>query len=56
MIKWLLTGLIVYLLYRYFIATPAIPPAGSSDETRQSTDSQTKRDEEGEYIDYEEVD
>lgn len=54
MIKLLITGLIIYFIYRYFIAPPAIDKTGQKQELHQQN-SQGKGDD-GEYIDYEEVD
>ena len=49
MLKLLITGLIIYFIYQYFIASPAL--------NRSSTDDPARIDEEdGDYIDYEEVD
>ncbi|MEL7222701.1 MAG: hypothetical protein AAGJ93_15375 [Bacteroidota bacterium] len=52
MIKLLITGTLVYFIYRFFIAPPAIDeePRSSSNQPPQ----ENKHDDE--YIDYEEVD
>jgi hypothetical protein len=50
--KYLITLGLIYLAYRYFFARPAIP-AGMG---RQETPPQKTKKQEGEYIDYEEVD
>jgi hypothetical protein len=51
--KWLIVGGAIYFIYRFFIARPAIDqqaPDPSSPAHGQDDDD------EGEYIDYEEVD
>jgi hypothetical protein len=55
MLKFILTGLLVYFVYRFFIAPPVIDQGGATknappqDESRQANFDD-------EYIDYEEVD
>lgn len=47
--KWLVVGGIIYFIYRYFIRRPAI------EEQSQKQPTETQEDD-GEFIDYEEVD
>ncbi|MEM9990356.1 MAG: hypothetical protein AAF738_01265 [Bacteroidota bacterium] len=47
LLKWFVTGLIVFGIYRYFIQPKAL-------DTTHSTEQQPSQ--EGEFIDYEEVD
>lgn len=58
MIKFLFTGLLIYFVYRFFIAPPAIDGSSQSDtgQQNQQADSQRSSSHEDEYIDYEEVD
>lgn len=51
MLKLLITGALVYFIYRFFIAPPAI-----DQEHDSSTDTPPKTRHDDEYIDYEEVD
>ncbi len=51
LLKWLITGIIIYFLYKRFFALP--PPKGP-DNNQNINRSQP--DDEGDYIDYEEVD
>lgn len=53
LLKWLIVGLIVYFIYRNFIASPRIDRDRSRDGQQQI---RNETDEDGEYIDYEEVD
>ena len=48
MIKFLLLGLIVYTYYKFFLAPKKIA-------TRDQDKIQNRKDEDGEYVDYEEV-
>jgi len=52
MLKLLLTGLIIYAVYRFFFNPPSLnrPPEN------KNIPNATAQEEEGEYIDYEEVD
>lgn len=61
MLKFIVTGLIIYMVYRTFIKRPAI---GKGNENNHRADysnqvppssSKNNNDMEGEYIDYEEV-
>ena len=55
MIKFILTGLLVYFVYRFFIAPPVIDQGNNTNhQTRKEEPKQTSFDDE--YIDYEEVD
>ncbi len=61
LLKWLFTGAIIYLLYKYFFGPGAL--GSGREEQRQDQirsepppRQQQAGDEEGEYIDYEEVD
>ncbi len=61
LLKWLFTGAIVYLLYKYFFGPNALGSGRAEqrrDQVHQETPSQQKPTvrEEDEYIDYEEVD
>ena len=54
LLKWLVTGSIVYFLYkRFFPSLPAQGPNASNDNIQKPDHNET---DEGEYIDYEEVD
>lgn len=58
MLKFLITAAIIYGIYRFFIAPPpALNRRPPQDElsNKASTDKKST-DEDGEYIDYEEVD
>ena len=55
MFKLLITGALVYFIYRFFIAPPAID-RGGSDPTINHHGKQNSGNYEDEYIDYEEVD
>lgn len=58
MFKLIITAAIIYFIYRFFIAPPPAlnrrPPQDELNK-RASTDSKVT-DEDGEYVDYEEVD
>lgn len=56
MFKWLLTGLILYLFYRYFIVRPSIDRTGRErpEDSRREEKAARPLDDE-EYTDYEEV-
>lgn len=55
MIKFILTGLLVYFVYRFFIAPPVIDQ-GSAASSNKSKEEPKQASFEDEYIDYEEVD
>jgi hypothetical protein len=55
--KYLITLGLIYLAYRFFFARPAITEGFARREPpRQEPPPQKRKREEGEYIDYEEVD
>lgn len=54
MLKFLVTSALVYFVYRFFIAPPAIGERPSSPANQQESSQKDNYDEE--YIDYEEVD
>ncbi|MCB0638600.1 MAG: hypothetical protein KDC54_18345 [Lewinella sp.] len=58
MLKLLITGFLIYFVYRYFIAPPALNNSSRHDpidgDQQWSNTSDDKDD--GDYIDYEEVD
>ena len=54
MFKLLITGAIIYFIYRFYIAPPSIEQQGPT--IRNKDQSSGKRDNEDDYIDYEEVD
>lgn len=58
MIKLLITTAIIYGIYRFFIAPPpALDRRPQQDElNRRASTEQKATDEDGEYVDYEEVD
>ena len=58
MFKFLLTALIIYGIYRFFIAPPpALDRRPPQDELRnRATTDRHLTDDDGEYVDYEEVD
>lgn len=61
MIKWLMTGLIIYAIYKFFFVAPALGRGDQHDRKRpieenQSHKHQDKTKNDGEYIDYEELD
>jgi len=51
LLKWLITIGIAYFIYRYFIK----PPSSQNLHSDGREDQKRVEDEEGEYIDYEEV-
>ncbi len=58
LIKWLITGTLIYFLYRKFFALPA--PRENTESENHITDHQdikirTDNQNDGEYIEYEEV-
>lgn len=55
-LKWLIVSLIVYFIYRNFIAPPRIDKDRSRDNQQQIRNEKEGTAEDGEYIDYEEVD
>ena len=55
MIKFILTGLLVYFVYRFFIAPPVIDQ-GNNSNSHSSKEAPKQADFDDEYIDYEEVD
>ncbi len=54
MFKLLITGAIIYFIYRFYIAPPSIERPGPT--IRNRGQSSGRRDNEDDYIDYEEVD
>lgn len=55
LLKWLITGLILYFLYKTFFSDLSLP--GPKRQKKNIEHKQEQREEaEGEYIDYEEVD
>lgn len=58
MFKLIITGLIVYFIYRFFIKTPALRPSEQDQPTpiHKESGNGPEPEDEGEYIDYEEVD
>ncbi|GJM35815.1 MAG: hypothetical protein DHS20C18_48160 [Saprospiraceae bacterium] len=54
MFKLLITGAIIYFIYRFFIAPPSIEQPGPTFQDQNKTSG--KQDNEEDYIDYEEVD
>ena len=55
MIKFILTGLLVYFVYRFFIASPVIDQ-GRTTSNNSHEDEPRQANFDDEYIDYEEVD
>ncbi|HMQ48308.1 MAG TPA: hypothetical protein PKA00_12845 [Saprospiraceae bacterium] len=60
MIKWLMTGLIIYAIYKFFFAGPALSSGDQRDRKRPIEDNHTSKQKDksvndGDYIDYEEV-
>ncbi|MCB9052988.1 MAG: hypothetical protein H6556_26420 [Lewinellaceae bacterium] len=61
LLKWLFTGAIVYVLYKYFFGPNALG-SGKEEQRRQPIhpenppQKKSSPDEEGEFIDYEEID
>lgn len=57
MIKLFFTGMIIYGIYKFFIA-PANPPLkdAPSNNTQAPQEKKSAKDADGEYIEYEEVD
>lgn len=63
MLKLLITGALIYFVYRFFIAQPAIGDSMSDNHARQDHNQQQQQQQQqqqsthdDEYIDYEEVD
>jgi hypothetical protein len=58
MLKLLVTGLMVYLLYRYFFGANAIGSGQREEEKNihHRSNANKQQDDDGDYIDYEEVD
>lgn len=54
-LKWLIVSLIVYFIYRNFIASPKIDKSGGQDQ-QQIRNEKDGTAEDGEYIDFEEID
>jgi len=54
LLKWLIVSLIVYFIYRNYIAPPKI--SGGKDQQQQIRNEKDGTAEDGEYIDFEEVD
>jgi hypothetical protein len=55
--KFLITIALIYLVYRFFFARPAIPQSSSfQDPARPDSLRKTDKPKDGEYTDYEEVD
>ena len=55
MFKLFFTGLIIYGIYKFFIA-PANPPLNDSNTNNSATPNNKANSSDEEYIDYEEVD
>lgn len=57
MFKLLFTGLLIYLAYRFFLAPPTpIDRQGERRENLREPDKKNRKDDnDGEYVDYEEV-
>ena len=55
MIKFILTGLLVYFVYRFFIAPP-VSDQGRTTSNNSHEDEPRQANFDDEYIDYEEVD
>lgn len=53
LIKWLITGTIVYFLYKKFFA---LPPGKDTSSSPDQYEVPPKKDDDGDFIDYEEVD
>ena len=56
MFKFLFTGILVYFIYRFFIAPPALDEDRSTSNDKGQDPEAKKSSHEDEYIDYEEVD
>ena len=58
MLKFLITAIIIYYIYRFFIRQPAVGGARENDapEIRDQPSRRSGTEDEGEYIDYEEID
>lgn len=59
MLKLLVTGLMVYLLYRYFFGANSLGSGREEEEGKiyyQKDKSRRDAEDDGDYIDYEEVD
>ena len=61
LLKWLFTSAIIYVLYKYFLGPNALGSGGEEKHKERITPEQPPRQkpagaEEGEYIDYEEID
>ena len=52
LLKWLITGVIVFGIYRYFIKPNGIGAASRQQQVKNESQDNTA----GEFIDYEEVD
>jgi hypothetical protein len=55
MIKFILTGFLIYFVYRFFIAPPVIDEGGTK-SSATGKDQPKQADFDDDYIDYEEVD
>ncbi len=55
MIKLFFTGLIIYGIYKFFIA-PASLPLNDSSSANSATPNENPNSSDGDYIDYEEID
>lgn len=56
MLKLLITGALVYFIYRFFIAPPAIDQEQERDQPMDQSQARQTSKHDDEYIDYEEVD
>ena len=56
MLKLLITGALIYFVYRFFIAPPALGNDQAGNDHIHSDPRQQAPDHDDEYIDYEEVD
>ena len=54
--KYLILGAIIYYIYRFYIASPSLNKAGEKPPIPDNKAKPNKTKEDGEYIDYEEVD
>ena len=55
MLKLLITGALVYFIYRFFIAPPAIDREQEREQPREQPRTRETPIDDDEYIDYEEV-
>lgn len=55
MLKFLILGVVVYLVYRFYLAPPALGRSRDADDRKKIKEDKDSSDD-GDFIDYEEID